>query len=112
MKDDLKTTTRLPHTRFLLLCLLLLLITAAAALGSGAAAQTTGPLSFVSVSSLSATNGDQITVDVRIDMTAAPAPDDVLGSFSGTLNWDYVPDFDFYRYDCDPDVATRFSYPE
>lgn len=32
-------------------------------------------------------------------------------SFSGTLNWDYTPDFEFYRYDCDPDVATRFALP-
>ncbi len=30
-------------------------------------------------------------------------------SFSGTLNWDHTPDFEFHRYDCDPEVATRFS---
>ncbi|MGI9259099.1 MAG: DUF6152 family protein, partial [Gammaproteobacteria bacterium] len=39
-------------------------------------------------------------------------PEFLAESFSGTLNWDYTPDYEFYRYDCDPDVATRFSYPE
>ena len=38
-------------------------------------------------------------------------PEYLANSFSGTLNWDYVPDFEFHRYDCDPDVATRFSLP-
>ena len=38
-------------------------------------------------------------------------PEYLADSFSGTLNWDYVPDFEFHRYDCDPDVATRFSLP-
>ena len=32
-------------------------------------------------------------------------------SFSGTLTWDYTPDFEFHRYDCDPEVATRFALP-
>jgi len=36
-------------------------------------------------------------------------PEFLADSFSGTLNWDYTPDFEFYRYDCDPEVATRFS---
>lgn len=36
-------------------------------------------------------------------------PEFLAERFSGTLNWDYTPDFEFYRYDCDPEVATRFS---
>lgn len=28
-----------------------------------------------------------------------------------TLNWDYTPDFEFYRYDRDPEVAARLSLP-
>ncbi len=52
-------------------------------------------------------DGRSITLDVFLE-----DPEYLGESFSGTLNWDYVPDFDFYRYDCDPDVATRFSYPE
>ena len=31
--------------------------------------------------------------------------------FSGTLNWDYTPDFENCRYGCDPEVATRFTLP-
>ena len=38
-------------------------------------------------------------------------PEFLAASFSGKLNWDYTPDFEFYRYDCDPEVATRFSLP-
>jgi hypothetical protein len=38
-------------------------------------------------------------------------PEFLADSFSGTLNWDYTPDFEFHRYDCDPEVATRFSAP-
>ena len=52
-------------------------------------------------------DGRSITLDVHLE-----DPEYLTRSFSGTLNWDYVPDFDFYRYDCDPSVATRFSYPE
>ncbi|NIT59655.1 MAG: hypothetical protein GWN00_26575, partial [Aliifodinibius sp.] len=32
--------------------------------------------------------GEQITVAINIDMTAMPAPDDNLGSFTATLQWD------------------------
>jgi len=52
-------------------------------------------------------DGRALTLEVFLE-----DPEYLAESFSGTLNWDYVPDFDFYRYDCDPDVATRFSYPE
>jgi hypothetical protein len=38
-------------------------------------------------------------------------PENLAESFSGMLTWDYTPDFDFYRYDCDPAVATRFAAP-
>lgn len=38
-------------------------------------------------------------------------PEYLADSFSGTLNWDYTPDFEFNRYDCDPEVATRFTLP-
>jgi hypothetical protein len=38
-------------------------------------------------------------------------PEYLAESFSGTLTWDYTPDFEFYRYDCDPAVATRFWTP-
>lgn len=38
-------------------------------------------------------------------------PEYLAQSFSSRLNWDYTPDFAFYRYDCDPEVATRFTAP-
>jgi len=38
-------------------------------------------------------------------------PEFLGGTFRGTLNWDYTPDYEFHRYDCDPEVATRFSAP-
>ena len=51
-------------------------------------------------------DGRSLTLEVFIE-----DPEYLGESFSGTLNWDYTPDFDFYRYDCDPEVATRFSLP-
>ncbi|HEY5622971.1 MAG TPA: hypothetical protein VIV14_04350, partial [Gammaproteobacteria bacterium] len=51
-------------------------------------------------------DGRSLTLEVFLE-----DPEYLAESFSGTLNWDYVPDFDFYRYDCDPDVATRFTAP-
>lgn len=51
-------------------------------------------------------DGRSLTLDVFLE-----DPEFLAESFSGTLNWDYTPDFEFYRYDCDPDVATRFSLP-
>ena len=51
-------------------------------------------------------DGRSLTLDVFIE-----DPEYLAESFSGTLNWDYTPDFEFYRYDCDPEVATRFSLP-
>ena len=38
-------------------------------------------------------------------------PKYLCDGFSGTLNWDYTPDFENCRYDCDPEVATRFTLP-
>ena len=51
-------------------------------------------------------DGRSLTLEVFIE-----DPEYLAESFSGTLNWDYTPDFEFYRYDCDPEVATRFSLP-
>ena len=51
-------------------------------------------------------DGRSLTLEVFIE-----DPQYLAESFSGALNWDYTPDFDFYRYDCDPEVATRFSLP-
>ncbi len=51
-------------------------------------------------------DGRSLTLDVFLE-----DPEFLAESFRGTLNWDYTPDFEFYRYDCDPDVATRFSLP-
>ena len=51
-------------------------------------------------------DGRSLTVEVFLE-----SPEFLADSFSGTLNWDYTPDFEFYRYDCDPEVATRFSLP-
>ncbi len=51
-------------------------------------------------------DGRSLTLEVFLD-----DPEFLAESFSGTLNWDYTPDFEFYRYDCDPEVATRFSLP-
>ena len=49
-------------------------------------------------------DGRGLTLEVFLE-----DPEFLADSFSGTLNWDYTPDFEFYRYDCDPEVATRFS---
>ncbi len=49
-------------------------------------------------------DGRSLTVEVTLE-----DPDYLAERFTGTLNWDYTPDFEFYRYDCDPEVATRFS---
>jgi len=51
-------------------------------------------------------DGRSLTVEVFLEN-----PEFLADSFSGTLNWDYTPDFEFYRYDCDPEVATRFTLP-
>lgn len=51
-------------------------------------------------------DGRSLTLEVFFE-----DPEFLTESFSGTLNWDYTPDFEFYRYDCDPEVATRFSLP-
>ena len=51
-------------------------------------------------------DGRSLTLEVFVE-----DPEYLARSFSGTLNWDYTPDFEFYRYDCDPDVATRFALP-
>ncbi len=32
-------------------------------------------------------------------------PEYLAGTLTGSLNWDYTPDFELYRYDCDPEVA-------
>ena len=51
-------------------------------------------------------DGRSLRVEVLLE-----DPEYLADSFSGTLNWDYTPDFEFYRYDCDPAVATRFTAP-
>ena len=51
-------------------------------------------------------DGRHLTIEITLD-----DPEYLSQSFSGTLNWDYTPDFQMYRYDCDPEVATRFSLP-
>ena len=53
-------------------------------------------------------NGDgrSLTLEVFLE-----DPEFLAESFSGTLTWDYTPDFEFHRYDCDPEVATRFALP-
>ena len=49
-------------------------------------------------------DGRSLTVEVTLE-----DPEFLAEAFSGTLNWDYTPDFEFYRYDCEPEVATRFT---
>lgn len=49
-------------------------------------------------------DGRGLTVEVFLE-----DPEFLADTFSGTLNWDYTPDFEFYRYDCEPEVATRFT---
>jgi len=51
-------------------------------------------------------DGRSLTLDVFLE-----DPEFLADTFSGTLNWDYTPDYEFHRYDCDPEVATRFSAP-
>ena len=51
-------------------------------------------------------DGRSLTLEVFLE-----DPEYLADSFSGTLNWDYTPDFEFHRYDCAPEVATRFSLP-
>lgn len=49
-------------------------------------------------------DGRGLTLEVFLE-----DPEFLANSFSGTLNWDYTPDFEFYRYNCEPEVATRFT---
>jgi hypothetical protein len=50
-------------------------------------------------------NGDGRSLKVEVLLED---PEYLAENFSGSVTWDYTPDFDFYRYDCDPAVATRF----
>ena len=36
-------------------------------------------------------------------------PNYLASPFTGTLNWNYTPDLELYRYDCDPSVAGKFG---
>ena len=51
-------------------------------------------------------DGRSLTLEVFLE-----DPEFLAEPLNGVLNWDYTPDFAFYRYDCDPEVATRFSAP-
>jgi hypothetical protein len=51
-------------------------------------------------------DGRSLALDVFLE-----DPEFLASNFSGTLNWDYTPDYELHRYDCDPEVATRFSAP-
>ena len=51
-------------------------------------------------------DGRGLTLEVFLE-----DPEYLSDGFSGTLNWDYTPDFENCRYDCDPEVATRFTLP-
>ena len=51
-------------------------------------------------------DGRGLTLEVFLE-----DPEYLCDGFSGTLNWDYTPDFENCRYDCDPEVATRFTLP-
>jgi len=51
-------------------------------------------------------DGRSLALDVFLE-----DPEFLAGNFGGTLNWDYTPDYELHRYDCDPEVATRFSAP-
>ena len=51
-------------------------------------------------------DGRGLTLEVFLE-----DPEYLSDGFSGTLNWDYTPDFENCRYDCDPEVAARFTLP-
>ena len=49
-------------------------------------------------------DGSSLTIDVLLE-----DPEYLASTFTGSLNWDYTPDFELYRYDCDPEVAGKFG---
>jgi len=49
-------------------------------------------------------DGTSLAVDVSLE-----DPEYLTEIFTGSLNWDYTPDLELYRYDCDPEVAGKFG---
>ena len=83
----MKTQSR-NSRRFLSLFLVLLILGITLIAGiTPALAQTGSVTSTATPSDAAPTVGEQIDVSIYIDMTNAAAPDDELGSFTGTLNW-------------------------
>ena len=79
-------------TNYKVINLLVVLLLIAANLGSSinpVSAELSGTVAASAVASNTAPDiGDTITVNIHIDMTNVAAPDDYLGSYTGTLNWD------------------------
>jgi hypothetical protein len=48
-------------------------------------------------------DGTHILIDVFIE-----DPEYLAEPFAGSIEWNYAPQFELYRYDCDPEVSRRF----
>ncbi|MGE4658112.1 MAG: DUF6152 family protein [Gammaproteobacteria bacterium] len=48
-------------------------------------------------------DGTRLLVEVILE-----DPEYLLGPFIGMLEWSYTPEFELFRYDCDPEVSKRF----
>jgi hypothetical protein len=72
---------------------------------SQVSAQSGSVASSAVVSNNTPAVGDQITVDINIDVTNVDAPDDALGSFTASLDWDPA----VLAYDSDSGILAGFT---
>jgi hypothetical protein len=78
-----------PGLRNLYLPIVILLVLSSVIVGCTPTLAQTSYASASATPSDSAPNiGEQIQVDINIDVSGVEAPDDALGSFTGTLHWD------------------------
>ncbi len=82
----MKSAHDFPHWRLLLAVILML--DSATLAGAPAIAQTGTVASSATASNAAPSVGEQIVVTINIDMSGVNAPDNKLGSFTGTLAWD------------------------
>ena len=48
-------------------------------------------------------DGTYIVIDIFLE-----DPEYLAEPFTATLEWNYAPEFELYRYDCDPETSSRF----
>jgi hypothetical protein len=48
-------------------------------------------------------DGTHVVIDIFLE-----DPEYLAEPFTATLEWNYAPEFELYRYDCDPETSSRF----